>query len=117
MAVEAQEKQSAVIQKWDAQGNLTGEIDLENFAVDGVLVIQDRLIVCGETANLRKLMVLDASGKVLSEQPLLEEQAVSASLIVLDEERVLTVGTVYGDTTDASDGNLDVQIDILRIAP
>ncbi len=65
-AVEAHEKQSSVIQKWDAQGNLTGEIDLENFAVDGVQVLQDRLIVCGEMANLRKLMVLDASGKVLS---------------------------------------------------
>ena len=89
-------EESSVIQRWDAQGNLVSEIPLAGFCAKRLQVVQDRIVVCGETQGVCELLVLDHTGRVLSRQAVESFSQMGRSLLALDEQRVLLAEYVNG---------------------
>ena len=108
-------EESSVIQRWDAQGNLVSEIPLVGFCAKRLQVVQDRIVVCGETQGVCELLVLDHTGRVLSRQAVESFSQMGRSLLALDAQRVLLAEYVNGGVAPSGEYTWDVQLDVIPV--
>ena len=104
------------LRRWDAQGNLISEIELNDFCANHMQACADRLVVCGETSKSREMMlVFDRDGQMICREEIASSYLQGRSLIGLDENTVACVRSVGGRQTESSHYNWDVQLNIIDI--
>ena len=103
--------------RWDAQGKSVFEITLEDFCVNALQVLGDRMIVCGETGQSEDvLLAVTGAGQIVCRQSVSGSHSTGRFLVALDEDTVACAQSVGGENQGGETFDWDVQLNIVDIA-
>lgn len=107
----------STLQRWDAQGNLTCEIVLEDFCVNSLQALGDIMVVCGETGRSEDwLLAVSSGGQILLRESVSGAYTMGRFLIALNEDTVACAQMVSGEKQGAEEYDWDVQLSLVDIA-
>lgn len=104
----------STIKRWNAQGSLLSEITLEDFCVNSLQSCGDKVVVCGETAQSRDMMlVFDSNGQLIRRENV---GNFCMDVVALHENAVVCAQSVGAEQSDQMYFNWDAQLCIVDIA-